>query len=223
MPSTKRRPFSWIGAQSRSPRRRLNAISSSSLSAWLRISSTEWSCHASTRRANAAASRCLRSAPRNSAASAAPVGITSIAPAAARRMDAVSVLSVMVFLPHSATGAPAKHSTPCPAGNRCAARPLLRRGRRAPPVAQLEIEVARIHEHAETLAEDKDRIADIERIAEQQQPAADREEPERDRHHHLSRTLGRNPLHHEAHGEHDLRQITEQHPPLELGDEDFVQ
>jgi hypothetical protein len=30
-------------------------------------------------------------------------------------------------------------------------------------------------------------------------------------------------LHDEAHGEHDLRQIAEQHPPLELGHEHVVQ
>src|SRR5262245_6968265 len=222
MPSTKRRPFSWIGAQSRSPRRRLNAISSWSLSAWSRISSTECSCHASTRRANAAASRSLRSAPRNSAASAAPVGITSTAPVAARRMDAVSVLSVMVFSrfrrrAHSQSIAlHARPATDAP-------RPLLCCGCRAPAVAQLEVQVARVDEHTEALAEDEDRIADIERIAEQQQPAADREEPERDRHHHLSRALGCDPLHHKAHGEHDLRHIAEQYPPLEFGYENVVQ
>src|SRR5262245_37268941 len=133
-------------------------------------------------------------------------------------------LSASWFSPAFDDGATlAKHSTPCPAGNRCAASPLLRRDRRAPPVAQLEVQVARVDEHAEALAEDEDWIADIERIAEQQQPAADREEPERDRHDHLSRALGRNPLHHEAHGEHDLHQIAEQHPPLELGYENVVQ
>src|SRR5262245_15188768 len=64
-----------------------------------------------------------------------------------------------------------------------------------------EIQVPSIDEHAESLAEDEHRIADGERIEEQEQAAADREEPERDRKHALPRPLGRDPLHHEAHGE----------------------
>src|SRR5262249_12694275 len=66
------------------------------------------------------------------------------------------------------------------------------------PVAQLEIEVAGIDEHAKALAEDENRIADEKSVAEQQHAAADREEPERDRHHHLAGALGGDPLHHEA-------------------------
>src|SRR5262249_52471123 len=92
-----------------------------------------------------------------------------------------------------------------------------------PAVTQLEIEIASVDENAEALTQDEYRVANVERITEQQQPAADREEPERDRHHHLAGTLGGDPLHQEAHREHDLRDIAEQHPPLELGDEHLVQ
>src|SRR6516162_5148179 len=90
-------------------------------------------------------------------------------------------------------------------------------------IAQLEKEVARVDENSESLAQDENRVADIESVEQQQQAAADREEPEGNRHHHFSRALGGDPLHQEAHGEHDLRHVTEQHPPLELGHEDFVQ
>src|SRR5262245_32792648 len=96
-------------------------------------------------------------------------------------------------------------------------------GLRAAAVAQLEIEVARVDENSESLAQDENRVADIEGIEQEQHATADREEPEGDRHHHFSRALGGDPLHQEAHGEHDLRHVTEQHPPLELGHEDFMQ
>src|SRR5947209_9470695 len=98
-----------------------------------------------------------------------------------------------------------------------------RGGARLFQIAHLEVEIARINEHAKALSENKHRVADIERVGEQEKPAADGEEPERDRHHHLAGALGGDPLHHEAHGEHDLREITEQHPPLELLDEHFVE
>src|SRR5882672_2432087 len=100
---------------------------------------------------------------------------------------------------------------------------LSSRSRSASSVAQLEIEVARVDEHAKTLAQDEHRVADVERIAEQQHSAADREEPEGDRHDHLAGALGGDPLHEKAHREHDLCDIAEQHPPLEFGDEDLVQ
>src|SRR5262245_46687655 len=97
------------------------------------------------------------------------------------------------------------------------------RGRGTAAVAQLEIEVTPIDEDTESLTQDEYRIAYIERIGKQQHAAPDRKEPEGDRHHHFSRAFGGNPLHHEAHGEHELRHITEQDPPLELGHKDFVQ
>src|SRR5262245_15431477 len=100
---------------------------------------------------------------------------------------------------------------------------LSHRGLSAAAIAQLEIEVARVDENSESLVQDENRVADIEGIEQEQHATADREEPEGDRHHHFSRALGGDPLHQEAHGEHDLRHVTEQHPPLELGHEDFVQ
>src|SRR5262249_14815416 len=93
----------------------------------------------------------------------------------------------------------------------------------AATIAQLEIEVARVDKNSESLAQDENRVADIKGIEKEQHATADREKPEGDRHHHFSRALGGDPLHQEAHGEHDLRHVTEQHPPLELGHEDFVQ
>src|SRR5467141_2158717 len=94
-----------------------------------------------------------------------------------------------------------------------ALRAPLYRSRTAPAVAQLEIEIPPIDEHPECLAEDEDRVADVERIGQKQEAPADREEPEGDRHHHFSGSLGGDPLHQETHGEHDLCDIAEQHPP----------
>src|SRR5260370_26933613 len=56
MPSTKRRPVSWIGAQSSSPKRRLKATSPASSSVWSRMRITEWSSHARVIRENQASS-----------------------------------------------------------------------------------------------------------------------------------------------------------------------
>src|SRR5262249_6502233 len=124
-----------------------------------------------------------------------------------------------------------EHSTRRPCGNRERRRSMTQvaafrpshYGLGAAAIAQLEIEVARIDENSEALAQDENRVADIEGVEQEQHAAADREEPEGDRHHHFSRALGGDPLHREAHGEHDLRHVTEQHPPLELGYEDLVQ
>ena len=57
------------------------------------------------------------------------------------------------------------------------------------PVAQLEEKIAAVDENPEGLAGDEHRIAPVECVDEEQDPAADREEPERDGHHALSRAL----------------------------------
>src|SRR5262247_2311916 len=75
-------------------------------------------------------------------------------------------------------------------------RPDLR-GAAAFAVTQLEVKVAQIDEHAKRLAEDEDRIADVEGVDQQQEASADRKEPERNRHHHLAGALRRDPLHDE--------------------------
>src|SRR5437868_15386394 len=63
-----------------------------------------------------------------------------------------------------------------------AAKPSPPRGS-LPSREQDEIEIADIDDQAERLACDEYRIAAIERIDQQQRAAADREEPERHRHH----------------------------------------
>src|SRR5215471_6943324 len=195
------------------------------------MSTTECWCQACIRRANAASSRSLRSTPRTSAPSARPVGITSTAPAAARRSDVVATVNVIAASQRPYLITCREHSTRRPCGKRERRRSMTQAaafrpshyGLGAAAIAQLEIDVARIDENSEALAQDENRVADIEGVEQEQHAAADREEPEGDRHHHFSRALGGDPLHREAHGEHDLRHVTEQHPPLELGHEDLVQ
>src|SRR6478752_10706785 len=91
------------------------------------------------------------------------------------------------------------------------------------PVAQFEIEIAHINENAESLTQDKNRVSDVESIGKQQHAPADGKEPECNRYDHSSRPLRGNPLHRKAHGEHELRHIAEHYPPLEFGDEYFVE
>src|SRR5437588_4329572 len=140
-----------------------------------------------------------------------------------------SVMKGMSWMPwRSTTMSPRALRPPySAAGNRngrCRCAPRRSRTLRFGPgglaaVAQFEIEIAGIDEDAEALAQNEDRVANVKRVAEQQDAAADGEEPERNRHHHLAGTLGGNPLHHEAHREHDLRGIAEQYDPLEFGHE----
>ena len=63
------------------------------------------------------------------------------------------------------------------------------------PFAQDKLQIAQIDEHAEALARDEHRIAAVERIDEQQQPAADRAPPERHRNDAPADPFRGNPLH----------------------------
>src|SRR5262249_13565031 len=89
-----------------------------------------------------------------------------------------------------------EHSTRPPCGNREHCRSMTQAtafrpshyGPGAAAIAQLEIEVARIDENSEALAQDENRVADMEGVDQEQHAAADREEPEGDRHHHFSPT-----------------------------------
>src|SRR5450755_887576 len=92
-----------------------------------------------------------------------------------------------------------------------------------PAVDDDKIEVADIDHKAQRLARDEDRVSAVERVDQQQRAAADREEPERDRNDASAGALGRDPLYHEAHGEESLRHESEQHPGVELDDEDVMQ
>ena len=85
-----------------SPNRRLNAISSSSLSVWSRNSSTKWSRQACMMRANATSSRSLRSTPFTVAPSAAPVGTTWVGPPLTPPVTSVSVLKAIGSLRRTA-------------------------------------------------------------------------------------------------------------------------
>src|SRR6266481_1603415 len=174
-------------------------------------------------RAKAASPSIPRSTPRTSAPSARPVGITSIA-SAAWRSDVVAAVNVI-----SASSLPypiesiAPSASPATGMTTATRLSLSRRRGGAAAVTQLEIEVAPVDEHAERLAQDENRVADIQRIGQQQRAAANRKKPKRDRHHHFSRAFRGDPLHQESHGEHNLRDVAEQHPPLKLGHKDFVQ
>src|SRR5882762_1154638 len=91
---------------------------------------------------------------------------------------------------------------------------------RGAPLPVHEIQVPQVDEDAKALAEDEDRVLDGERVDEQQEPAADREEPEGDRKDAFFRALAGDPLHHETHGEQRLPGIADQHQPGELHEED---
>jgi hypothetical protein len=60
-------------------------------------------------------------------------------------------------------------------------------------------------------------------VDQRQQPAADREEPECQRHHAFSRPLACDPLDQEARGKGELCNQAEGQPEVELGDEDIVE
>src|SRR6266853_1096024 len=79
-----------------------------------------------------------------------------------------------------------------------------------PEFATNEIEVSQIDEQSEPLADDEDRIADIKCVGEQQNASPHREEPECDRDHASTRSLGRHPLHDEAHRKQRLSGVAEQ-------------
>src|SRR5690606_35711803 len=84
----------------------------------------------------------------------------------------------------TATNSPlAERGFPCPKKTRRAVSAEDVSGRRAlAATAHDELQVANIDEDAEGLTDDEDRILPVQRIAEQHQPAADREHPERRRH-----------------------------------------
>src|SRR4051794_33521646 len=88
---------------------------------------------------------------------------------------------------------------------------------------QNEIEIARIDEYAECLAEDEDEVFPVERVAEQQQAPADREKPECDRDHALAFAFRGDPLHNKAHGEHRLRDKAKHDPPIEVELENVIE
>ena len=73
------------------------------------------------------------------------------------------------------------------------------------------------------MADDEDRILAIDGIAQQHQAAADREDPERGRHHAAPGPLGGDPLHDEAHGEQNLRDVADQQTPIHVAEKDVVQ
>src|SRR5690606_29509001 len=90
-------------------------------------------------------------------------------------------------------------------------------------VAQFEVEIARVHEEAERLPGDEDRIAPMNCINQQEQAAANREKPECKRDHHAVLALARYPLHGETRCEQNLRDKAERNPPVQLRDKDLVQ
>src|ERR1700693_4138907 len=90
-------------------------------------------------------------------------------------------------------------------------------------LAKHKVEITRINAQSHSLADGEDRIANVERIDEQQHPAADREEPERQRDHAAPDPFGRHPLHDEPHGEQGLPGIADEEPPVELHEEDVLQ
>src|SRR5262245_58740252 len=77
-----------------------------------------------------------------------------------------------------------------------------------------EVEVATVDEQPGPLAENEDRVQSIDGVGEEGEPAADREEPERERNHALAFPLGGDPLHEEAHGETRLPQEAHQEPQV---------
>jgi len=96
-------------------------------------------------------------------------------------------------------------------------------GRTRPPLAQHEVDIAQVDEHAEPLAGDEHRIAARQRVDEQQQAAADREPPERRRNDAAARAFRRDPLNEETRREQRLRRKAEHDPPIELRDKDVMQ
>src|SRR6516164_1687433 len=89
--------------------------------------------------------------------------------------------------------------------------------------AQDKLQIAQVNEDTKSLPYDEHGVLTIERIAEQHQTAADRENPERRRHDTLAGAFRRNPLHDETHGEHCLRDIADQNSPIRCTDEHVVQ
>src|SRR5256712_1361038 len=84
-------------------------------------------------------------------------------------------------------------------------------------VAEDEVQVTRVDEETRALTEDEDRITPPQRVAQQRQPAADREIPEGAGHHALAETLGRDPLDQEARGEECLSEKADAEPKLVRG------
>src|SRR5579863_9845522 len=86
-----------------------------------------------------------------------------------------------------------------------------------------EIKIAQVDDEAERLAGNEYRIAPVERIDEQQCPAADRKKPERDRNHAAARPFRCDPLHHKAHRKKALRDKSQSDPGIEFDDENIVE
>src|SRR5262249_28992833 len=84
-------------------------------------------------------------------------------------------------------------------------------------------DVADINNVRQQLADDDDRLTLDNSIEQRQQTAADREKPERHRHHTLAHALARDPLYQEARGEHELRHQPEGQPKIEFADEYVVE
>src|SRR3569832_2924646 len=83
-------------------------------------------------------------------------------------------------------------------------------------------QVANIDDVRGQLADDDNWLALDQAVYQRQQPAADREEPERQRHDAFSSPLARDPLHQKASGKGQLRNKAEGQPEVELGDKNVV-
>src|SRR5262249_12244889 len=77
-----------------------------------------------------------------------------------------------------------------------------------------EPQVARVHEQAGALAENEDGIAPVDRIRKQGDAAAEREVPERERHHGAPKALRRDPLHEEPRREAGLAEQADRQPDV---------
>src|SRR5471030_3239507 len=86
-----------------------------------------------------------------------------------------------------------------------------------------ELQIAQIDEYAERLPDNEHRVFAVQRVAEQHQPAANREYPERGRHHAAAGAFGGDPLHDKAHREQNLRDIADEDAPIHVSDEHIVQ
>src|SRR6202040_4181219 len=110
---------------------------------------------------------------------------SATAPPARRRAKRVN--RVAALCARRRGGACREHSTPRLRGNRSIVDgadngfSVSYCGLGAAAIAQLEKQVARVDENSESLAQDENRVADIEGVKQQQHAAADREEPEGDR------------------------------------------
>jgi hypothetical protein len=75
-----------------------------------------------------------------------------------------------------------------------------------------EVEIAQVNEYAKSLAQDEHRVLDVERVAEQQQAAADRKTPKCQRDDAFASALRSNSLHQKAHGERGVAHTDRGYP-----------